>query len=164
MTIEKFLTRGFYLLATASIYDAQYTPRDGISATADSMDDLCKMYCWAKSGKQEESNQYFCGQFGSLWAGGNRYVPIDLAQSQKRNTTVRIYEQAYQAQLPPYFRLIPVSVIQKTAKEPLRRFLLTFRIFSIEPISYNLITTIPPDLSSLKQLGLVPVLNWRVEF
>ena len=101
----------------------------------------------------------------SLWAGGNRYVPIDLAQSQKRNTAVRAYERSYEEQLPNYFRLdTRISFTKNRQKTTSTLSLDVQNVFNRLNLYQPFYDTATKSLQFDTQLGLVPILNWRIEF
>lgn len=165
-TIEKFLTRGLYFIATTSVYEAQYTARDGIERNSRFNGRFVQNLLLGKEWKVGKNNtNTIAANIRSLWAGGNRYVPIDLVQSQKRNTTVRIYERSYQEQLPNYFRFD--TRLSFTKNRPKTTSTVSVDIQNL----FNRLNFYQPYYDSATkaikfdtQLGLVPVLNWRLEF
>ena len=103
-TLEKYFTRGTYLLITASLFDSKYKGSDGVVHNTAfnsryAFNILAGKDC--KVGKQNTLS--FNVKIGKV---GGRYIsPVDIASSQAEHTTV--YDQSsapYSLNLPPYFR------------------------------------------------------------
>lgn len=165
-TIEKFLTKGFYFILTTSFYQAKYTARDGIERNSRFNGKFVQNILLGKEwkiGKNKTNTLAF--NVRSLWAGGNRYVPIDLAQSQKRNTTVRVYERSYEEQLPNYFRFDTRLSYTKNRRRTTSTVSIDIQnLFNRTNLYQPFYDSTTKSLQFDTQLGLVPILNWRLEF
>ena len=104
LTLEKFLHKGFYYLITASIFDAGYRGYDGIWRNSafnnNFVFNALTGYEW-KTGKQS----LLAVDLKMVYAGGNRYLPIDEAASIREGGAVYDWEHAYDKRFPDYFRL-----------------------------------------------------------
>ncbi|MFN8349797.1 MAG: carboxypeptidase-like regulatory domain-containing protein [Spirosomataceae bacterium] len=166
LTLEKFLTNGFYFMVTAALYQAKYTPRDGVERNSRFNGRFVQNILLGKEWKLGKTKtNTLAVNIRSLWAGGNRYIPIDLAQSQKRNTTVRDYPHAYEAQLPNYFRFDTRLSYTKNRRKTASTVSLDIqnlfnRLNLYQPFYDSATKTLQYDT----QLGFVPILNWRLEF
>ena len=103
ITFEHFLYKGFYFLITSSLFESKYKGSDGIERNT----------AW-------NGNYVFNALFGyetkvtshgilgfnikSTYAGGKRYVPINLEESIKQYKTVYNYDEAYENKYDDYFR------------------------------------------------------------
>lgn len=165
-TLEKFLTKGFYFILTSSLYQAKYTARDGIERNSRFNGNFVQNILLGKEWKMGKTKtNTLAVNLRSLWAGGNRYVPIDLAQSQKRNTAVRVYERSYEEQLPNYFRLdTRISFTKNRQKTTSTLSLDVQNVFNRLNLYQPFYDTATKSLQFDTQLGLVPILNWRIEF
>jgi hypothetical protein len=166
LTVERFLTRGVYLLATTSLYQAKYTARDGVERNSRFNGNFVQNVLAGKEWKvgRKQSNLLALNLRG-LWAGGNRYIPIDLAASRKAGRTIRNYTAAYSEQLPAYFRLDTRISFTKNRKRSTSTVSidvqnLTNRANFYQPLYDNATKSIRFDT----QMGLIPILNWRLEF
>lgn len=165
-TMEKFLTKGMYFIVTVSLYQAKYTARDGVERNSRFNGRFVQNILLGKEWKMGKTKaNTLAVNVRSLWAGGNRYIPIDLTQSIRRNTTVRIYDRSYGEQLPNYFRFDTRISFTKNR----RRTTSTVSV-DIQNI-FNQLNLYQPvynsDTKSIQfdtQMGLVPILNWRLEF
>jgi hypothetical protein len=166
LTIEKFLTKGLYFIFTTSFYQAKYTARDGVERNSRFNGKFVQNILLGKEWKMGRTKTNTLAiNVRSLWAGGNRYVPIDLAQSQKRNTTVRVYERSYEEQLPNYFRFDTRVSFTKNRRRTTSTVSIDIQnLFNRTNLYQPFYDSATKSLQFDTQLGLVPVLNWRLEF
>ncbi|MFN4146390.1 MAG: TonB-dependent receptor [Runella sp.] len=166
LTIEKSLTEGVYFLATASFYEAKYTPRDGRERNTRFNGNFVSNILLGKEwkvGKQRNHIFSFIGR--SVWAGGNRYTPINLAESQRRNTTIRYQERAYEAQFPDYFRVDARMSFTRNRRRVTSTYSLDLQnIFNRLNALNAVYDSSTKNIRFDTQLGRIPVLNWRLEF
>lgn len=166
LTLEKFLTKGFYFILTTSFYQAKYIARDGIKRNSRFSGRFVQNILLGKEWKMgKNQTNTLALNVRSLWAGGNRYVPIDLAQSQKRNTTVRVYERSYEEQLPNYFRFDTRISFTKNRRQTTSTVSIDIQnLFNRTNLYQPFYDSATKTLQFDTQLGLVPILNWRLEF
>lgn len=99
LTLEQYLHRGFYYLASASIYESLYTPMDGIERKSAFAGNYVLNALGGKEwniGRTEKNRVLFMNAKVSL-LGGKRYTPIDLEASQALGSQVRKEDQPYSA-------------------------------------------------------------------
>jgi hypothetical protein len=103
LTIEKFLDKGWYMLFTASLFDSKYTGHDGIwrntAFNGNYVMNLLGGY-EIKVGR----NSIVTADIKGVWAGGKRYIPIDVAESAATKSEVRDWSRAYENRYNDYFR------------------------------------------------------------
>lgn len=103
LTVEKFYSKGYYVLFTASLFQSKYTASDDIYRnTAFNGNYVVNLL----GGKEFKIGQKHTISIDTklLFAGGKRYVPIDLAASIAANQEVYVGSEAYVPQFDPYFR------------------------------------------------------------
>jgi hypothetical protein len=103
-TLEKFYSKGYYYLLTASLFESYYYGSDYIKRnTAFNGNYVFNVL----GGKEYKINSRHTIAIDAklTYAGGKRYTPIDLAASQKANAEVRDNTHAYENQYPDYFRM-----------------------------------------------------------
>lgn len=112
LTIEKFLSEGFYFLITTSIFESKYTAFDGIERNTKYNGNYVFN---ALGGYEFKLGDYSILAFDikGMYAGGKRYIPIDEELSEQTNSTQYLWEQSYDKQYDPYFR-INVRITFKT--------------------------------------------------
>lgn len=82
LTLEKFFSRGFYLLTTASLFDATYKGSDGIKRNSTFNNKAVFNILAGREWKMgKEGRNAFTIDIKFTQAGGRYYTPIDLASS-----------------------------------------------------------------------------------
>lgn len=103
LTVEKFLSKGYYVLLTLSLYDSKYQGHDRVwrntAFNSNFAANLLAGYEW-KIGK----NNYLTFDIRTVWSGGMRYIPIDLDASVAAGQQVFDYSKAYVDKYKDYFR------------------------------------------------------------
>lgn len=166
LTVEKSLTAGIYLMSTTSLYQSKYTGRDGIERDSrfngKYVQNLLAGKEW-RVGKSKTS--VFAANIKLLAAGGNRTTPIDLEKSREKGRTERDWSRSYSEQLPHYFRTDlrvsftrnrkrTSSTISMDIQNVTNRLNALDRYYDKKNDRVKLIT----------QTGLLPILNYRLEF
>ena len=106
LTLEKFLSNGFYMLSTASIYKSMYTGSDGVERSTQFDGGYIYNLLAGKEfkvGKSGNNTLSFNGKF--IFAGGKRQAPIDFARSVAERRNVLDFENNYELKLNGYFRM-----------------------------------------------------------
>jgi hypothetical protein len=104
LTLEKFYSKGYYFLVTASVFESKYRGSDHVYRnTAFNGNYVFN----ALAGKEFKIGEKHTIAFDTkiTYAGGKRYVPIDLMTSIATQSEVRDGSVAYDYQYDPYFRL-----------------------------------------------------------
>jgi outer membrane receptor protein involved in Fe transport len=97
--------------------------------------------------------------------GGRRFTPIDLEESLARGYQVNDWSRPYEARLPQYFRLD----LQLNYRHNLEKFISELRVdvqnlSDRENIGYYYYDPARQEIRKKLQVGLLPVITWRVEF
>ncbi len=103
ITLEKFYSKGYYFLFTASLFESKYKASDNvIRNTAFNGNYVFNLL----GGKEFKLNQKltFVLDVRSTYAGGKRYIPIDLNASIAAGEEIRDVSKAFELQYPAYFR------------------------------------------------------------
>ncbi|MGB0390624.1 MAG: TonB-dependent receptor [Salibacteraceae bacterium] len=103
LTLEKFYTKGYYVLTTVSLFDSKYKGSDGIERNTA----FNSTYVWnVLGGKEFKIGKIYTLAFDTKVnvAGGKRYTPIDLDESIAKDDEYRDESIAYSEQFDPYFR------------------------------------------------------------
>ena len=104
LTLEKFYSKGYYFLVTASLFESKYKASDGIIRNTAFNGNYVFNALAGKEFKIKEKH-IFALDIKFTYAGGKRYVPIDLTSSIIENNEIRNGALAYQPQYDPYVRL-----------------------------------------------------------
>jgi hypothetical protein len=104
LTLEKFYSKGYYFLFTSSIFESKYEGSDHVRRnTAFNGNYVFNLL----GGKEIRIGQRHTLSLDlrATFAGGKRYIPIDLQASMAANAEVRDVSRAYGPQYSPYFRM-----------------------------------------------------------
>ena len=104
LTFEKFYSKGYYFLVTTSLFESKYKGSDGVVRNTAFNGNYVFNALAGKEFKIKEKH-IFALDIKFTYAGGKRYVPIDLPASILANDEIRNGSVAYQAQYDPYVRL-----------------------------------------------------------
>lgn len=104
LTLEKFLSRGYYYLITTSIYDSKYTDREGKERNSAFAGNFVVNALGGKEWIVGNEN-VLAVDLRSVWAGGKRYIPFDVVESQLQDEGVYDLTQAYKNRFDDYFKI-----------------------------------------------------------
>lgn len=102
-TLEKFFSNNYFALATVSVFESKYTGFDGVERNTayngNFVANVLGGYELAIGNKSSLSISV-----RAVYAGGKRFIPIDLDESVVTNTTEYYWDQAYEDKHENYFR------------------------------------------------------------
>jgi hypothetical protein len=106
LTIEKFFSRGYYLLTTASLFNSKYKGSDGIGRNSTfNNHDVMNILAGKEFKMGSSGRNVFTVDIKMAYSGGRYYTPVDLAASERAGTE-KLDETRYNTeQFPDYFRL-----------------------------------------------------------
>jgi hypothetical protein len=165
-TLEKFYTRGYYLLYTASAYDSKFLAGDDKWYNTLYNGNYVTNLLAGKDYKFGRSRQNTFGiNAKSILRGGFRYTPLDREQSIAQGHEVYLESEFLEKRLPDYFRidLGAKILINKTRYSYMVSIDIQNVINRKTILGYEyegpLFTTDP-----FYGQGLIPILNFRIEF
>jgi len=166
LTLEKFLSNNWYMLATASLFESKYTMANGVEHNTMFNSKYITNFVAGKEFEVGRNKQNILGlNVRSMLRGGYRTTPVDLDASKEQNREVRIWDQAYEAKVDDYFRIDAGMSYRKN--KPTWSWIVSLDIqnvtgrlniwdefYSIEThqMAYNYMN------------GMIPILNYRIEF
>ncbi len=106
LTLEQFLSKGFYMLSTLSLYESKYTGADGIQRSTQFDGGYIFNFLAGKEfpvGKNGNNSLSFNGKL--IFAGGKRQAPINVRASRNQGFTVFRFEDNYELKLDDFFRM-----------------------------------------------------------
>jgi len=160
LTIERFLSNDFYYLITASVFDTKYQAKKNVWYNTQFNNNYAANLLVGKDFRQKISVN-----LRYLIRGGNRYTPINFAESIKRNTTVLTSSQMMEGQYPTFHRL-DLSFAYKLNR---KQHTWTFRADLQNVLNINNIIEERYDgnakaLIYRYALPLIPIFSTRVDF
>ena len=166
ITLERYFAKGYYFLITGSLFESKFKARDNKWRNTVFNNSHAGNALAGKEFPVGQQKQHFLVINSRLmWRGGNRYIPINLAESIKKNTTVTDATQAYVPRLPDYWRIdlgIAYKINKKGATWTLSTDLqnVTNRENKIRE-RFNATTK---QIYYNFALPIVPILNFKVDF
>ncbi|NIJ51797.1 TonB-dependent receptor [Dyadobacter arcticus] len=166
LTVEKSLTNGIYFMSTTSLYQSLYTARDGVERDSRFNGKFVQNVLAGKEWKVgKNKTNIFAANIKVLAAGGNRVTPIDLDKSREAGHTVRDWTKSYSEQLPHYFRTDLRVSYTKNKKRTTSTISLDIQNVTNRLNAFNQAYDPRSDRVRITtQTGLLPILNYRLEF
>jgi hypothetical protein len=163
-TLERFLNRGYYFLFTTSLFQSKYRGFDQVLRNTAFNSNYVINALGGYEFKAGKQNRLAIDLRG-VYAGGRRYTPIDIEESQKENRTEYDWSQAFVYQHDPYFSLdIRISYkmnLKKIDQEWALEIKNVTNHKNVFQQSYD------PAKNKIKvdyQQGLFPVMLYRIRF
>lgn len=104
LTLEKFYSKGYYALITGSLFESKYTASNNMTYNTAFNGNYVLNVLGGKEFRIKEKH-IFSLDVRAVYAGGKRYVPIDLNASIAAGEERRDFTHVYDHQYPAYFRL-----------------------------------------------------------
>jgi len=166
LTVEKSLTAGIYLMSTTSLYQSKYTGRDGIERDSRFNGKYVQNFLAGKEWRVGKSKtNIFAANIKLLAAGGNRTTPIDLEKSREKGRTERDWSRSYSEQLPAYFRTDLRVSYTKNKKRTTSTISLDIQNVTNRLNAFDRYYNKKEDrVKLINQTGMLPILNYRLEF
>jgi hypothetical protein len=166
LTLEKFFSNNYYLMATGSLFESKYTMPDFEERnTAFNSGYICNLV----GGKEflvGKNNQNVIGaNLRVIWRGGYRTIPLNMEESVLQNRDVRDYERAYETKAPDYFR-VDVGVSFRKNK-PNWSWIVSLDLQNATGrlnVADEFYSPETGNVESWYMNGLIPILNYRIEF
>ncbi|NOZ45397.1 MAG: TonB-dependent receptor [Chlorobi bacterium] len=104
LTLEKFLSNNYYFLFTTSLFESKYTGYDKIwrNTAFDGNFVVNALFGYEKA---ITDFMILSFNFRTVWAGGKRYIPIDLEKSIKNGIEMYYWDKAYENRYDDYFKI-----------------------------------------------------------
>ena len=164
LTLERFFANDFYYLLTASLFDSQYQNRDLVWRNT-IFNNLFAGNVLIGKDFQLKKQKNLSINLRYLLRGGNRYTPINLPESIKRNTTVLRTNQINEAQHPSFERLdfsIAYKINRKGRTWSIRADIQN--ILNVNNVIEERYDSALKSLSYRYALPTIPILSTRWEF
>ncbi|MGZ8544217.1 MAG: TonB-dependent receptor domain-containing protein, partial [Flavisolibacter sp.] len=165
LSLEKYLSKGLYYTASTSVYQSKYTAKDGVERNTRFNGNYTATLIAGKEFLSADNLRTFGINIKTIYAGGMRTTPIDLERSIQEDRPVFQQEKAFSLQNPSYFRTdLRLSLRWN------RKHLTSTLSLDIQNISNRLnvygqwFDSEQNKVVTTYQIGLIPVLNYKVEF
>lgn len=166
LTLNKFFSNQYYLMLTGSLYNSEFSPREGewYSTRYNGNYNLSVLGGKEfKVGKQKKNTLGLNGK--AVLSGGNRFTPINFDASRDAGYTIRYNDRLYEDKVADYWRVdlgVHYTINRRSSTHTL--------MIDIQNVSnrqnlwgqyYNSETN---QMEADYQNGIFPLLNYRFEF
>ena len=167
LTAQQYFSNNTFWLANVSLYESKYKGSDGIERDTRFNGNYIfnatygKEFPYSKKGKD-----YILGvNLHMNYSGGLRETPIDVDASELAQQTIFNEAAAYSEQLKDYFK----SDLRIYWKRNKKRFNSTLaldiqNVTNTKNTSFRYYDTLLNEVVQKNQLGLIPILSYRIEF
>lgn len=163
VTAEKFFSKGYYFLVTASVFESKYMASDNIwRNTAFSSN-----YVFNALAGKEITIKDGVLSFGikGTYAGGRREIPYDLEASIQEQRAVPDFDRAYEKRLPAYFRMDLRIGYKLNRKRLTHEWALDIRnVFNTQNILTRQFDPGNGQIRDAYQIGIFPIPLYRLQF
>ena len=165
-TFEKFFSRNYFFLLTATLFKSTYSGYDNVvrrtAFDANYAFNAVGGYEF-KIGKRKLGVMSF--GLRATWAGGNPYVPFDVDQTVTTRQTVYDWEHSYIPRYPDYKRLSVRIGVRRNRPGYNMEFLLDLQYrTNYTNIYLQQIDVITGKIYNFYNMGFFPMGTWRIQF
>ncbi len=166
-TMEKYFSNDYYYMVTLSLFDSKYKALDGeVRNTRYNLNHILNLIGGKDFSVGNGLRKRILGiNLKGTWSGGQWHTPIDIEKSKIEGRTVRDQRRAFTEQWPDFFRFDFKVYLSRNRKKATHTVELDIQNFTnqlnIIGDYYNYQTG---DIETITQMGIVPILNYRVEF
>lgn len=166
LTLERFLNKGYYFLITSSVFDSRYKNKDGKEFNTTFNSRFMSNFVAGKEWHKGKNGKNIFGLNGKvIYTGGRKYTPILLAESRARQEQVNDETKVNTLTADAYFRIDFSSSYRINRGKVSHTFFLDAQnlLNRVNSLGYYY----DLDTKNLKKSnlgGIIPVLNYRLEF
>lgn len=167
LTYERFTYKNLYYLVSASLYESKYKASNGNWYNTQFNTNYALTVTLGKEWqlRSEKKDRVLGFNFKSVYVGGYRNTPINLAASKEKGETVEFQERAFENKNPDYYRLD----IRLSLKRNYEKVTGTVSLDIQNTTNRNNIAGqyFDPNTGSIKYwywAPLIPILSYRLQF
>ncbi|MBA7692733.1 hypothetical protein ES703_101300 [subsurface metagenome] len=166
LTVEKFFSKNYYFMVTGSLFESRYTAYDKVERnTRFNNNYITNVVAGKEIPLGKSKNSALAINIRGAYAGGQWYTPIDIDESRDKGYTVRNNELAYTQRRDDYVRFDLKISFRRNKKRTTRVWELDIQnVSNMLNVTGDYWDDSKQEVISYSQLGLLPVLNYRIEF
>ncbi len=166
LTLEKFFTNQYYFMLTGSVFESKYSPLNGKEYdTRFNSNHVLNLLGGKEFRLGGNGSKVLAVNLRGLWAGGNRYTPVDLETSRRSGDEVYQWNRRYTQQVKDYARVdVRLSFRRDRPKYSSTISLDIQNVTNRQNVFNRYYDVIAQNMTNSYQVGLIPVLNYRAEF
>lgn len=167
LSVDNFNNRPFNWMLNATWYHSRYRGADGVERSTRYDGRFLANALIGKEWVRNDADRKksWGGQLRLLWNGGFRDTPVDLAASAAAGETVYRESEAFSLRLRHYFRPDMRLYLRYDNKGRSRTLALDIQnIANRQNLAFNYFDTQQAQVIERFQLGVIPVLSYRIEW
>jgi hypothetical protein len=166
LTLEKYLTQGFYFLTTASLFDSKYKNENSLWKNTRFNRNYVLNFLAGKEWKTGKTNQNLFGiNIRATYQGGDRYSPVDIQRSLANKEVFYDETNAFSHRYPSSFvghLTINYKINGKKTSQELSLKLINVTGYKERyGYGYNFKTN---TVDEIREALIVPNLSYKIEF
>jgi hypothetical protein len=164
-TIEKYFYTSSYLLLSASYYESTYEAGDGEKRDTRFNGNYTFSSVYGKEWTKREKNRTIGLNTRLLYLGGMRESDVSVIGSQMAGETVYSSDDPFNNKLDDYFRIDLRLSFRKNKPNYTRTFAIDIQnLTSQQNVAFNYYDQTQTKVITKYQLGIIPVLVYRIDF
>ena len=167
VSLEKYFSNNMYYLLGGTWYESKYTGSDGIKRNTRFNGNYNfnlttgKEFPWHRKGK----NRILSVNAAFTYAGGFRDTPIDILASKAAERTIYQENEVFSLKMEDYYKFdLRLAVRRNKMKSSTVLALDIQNVSSRQNIAFQYFDVQKGEVVTKRQLGIIPILSWRVEF
>lgn len=168
ITLEKFYSKGYHLLTTASFFESKYEGSDGIERSTPFDNGYVVNFLAGKEFKIGKAKRHaFVIDTKLTTSGGRWYTPVNLEASRAVGVEILQEDQAFSLQYDDYFRWdVKLGIKLNSAKKKIsHQFYFDFQnVTNQENIFVRQYNRLTQNIDQTNQIGFFPDFLYRVQF
>ena len=164
LTVEKFLSRNYYVLLTGSLFDSKYKGYDGIERnTAFNGNYVINLLAGYEKKLSEKAMLTFDAK--TVWAGGRRALPIDIEESRLEQEEVYDWSRAYEEKYNDYLRIDLRIGLKINGRRASQEWALDLQNITRHENVFSKGYDVQNDeITTVLQQGFMPMMLYRINF
>ncbi len=164
ITLERFLSKGFYYLITASVFQSKYKGSDNVWRNTAFNTHFVNNILLGKEFKINERSSFAVDTKMGI-AGGQLYTPFDVPASQQEGYVIFKEEEAYSLRNDTYWRWDLKFSYNRNGKRTTQKWYIDLQNLTNRENIY--IRTLNPktgETGEINQIGFFPNINYQITF
>jgi hypothetical protein len=163
-TLERFLYKGFYYLATLTLFESKYKGSDALWRNTAFNTNYVTNLLIGKEFKLSERSSF--GMDSKIaFVGGQRYTPFDMNNSMSAGYVIYKENEAYGLRNDPYWRWDFKISYSKNGRAATQKWYIDFQNLTANKNIY--VRTLNPKtgvVNQINQIGFFPNINYQITF
>ena len=164
ITLEKYFSKNYYFLFTSSIYESKYKGSDNILRNTRYNGNYVLNFLGGKEFKLKK-NKTIGLSVKATYAGGLRYTPINLERSIEQQSTVRDAGKIFEYKRPDFVRIDLKLRYRVNKRKTTRQWEIDIQnVTNTLNVTEDYYSNSVQQIKTSTQMGLLPILSYRIEF